>query len=752
MKTTQPKPRSLIHGAAMAFVLACAPAAQAANIYVAPDGTGDGSIGNPTHLQQALDTAVANGQSDTIYLQASVTDYVDATGAGFHYAAGGIDTTALTLSGGWNSTFTGQTDDPSATRLSGGNARRVLKITGDGGTVDITVTLEWLTIMNGRTNTYTAFPGETGYGAGMSVMNLNGSRLKLVMSNCDVKNNATLHASSYGGGVNITCDYELHNVSFQANTTLAGGGGLMTTYAAPYTVALAPLIDHCSFEANTTQVGKGAGGAHIHLNNAAVIRDTEFLGRGGALSSGGGAVNCVYGANVVFERCLFHGNVSDYWGGAIHFWDADAQVLGCLFVENRAGATGNGAGGALTMYDNSLDTPRRVNVINSTFFRNFTQGYQGNGGAIHNRVQAISITNCIFWDNGNVSTPGGTPTNFGGFYALIDETGTGTVSYSDVQGGLQSTGYIAGSGNIDVNPAFAAGDDDCHLQSGSACVDAGSNAGVPATLATDFEGDPRVFAFKNRESAVVDMGWDEYSDADLRLTSPVPGTVWLNTGAGRQITWTSANVGGNVRIYLWQGERFTGHEVMEIAASVPCVNHAFTWAPPVNLPDATNYAIAIDSLRYPTIGHGIGPFAIRRPTSKPDVRVGLTKSAPTGNNIYNLTGAGQTQAVTIRHGGGIKNVYVAVQNDGETTESFRVQGTKGNSQFKVKYFKGAANVSAAVQAGHFKTGLLKPGAVCLLKVQLTALTGAKGRKSTFKVESTSNTSRKDRVLIKAKSN
>jgi hypothetical protein len=737
----------------MAFVLAFAPSASAANLYVVPGGTGDGSIGNPTHLQQALNTAVANGQNDIIFLQASGTDYGDTNGAGFHYAAVGVDTTTLTLSGGWNSTFTEQTDDPSATRLSGENARRVLKITGDGGNVDIAVTLEWLTIMNGRTNTYTAFPGETGYGAGMSVMNLNGARLKLVMNNCDVKNNATLHASSYGGGLYATCDFELHNVSFQTNSTLYVGGGLMTVYFAPYTAALAPLVDNCSFEANTTKVGNGAGGAHIYLNNAAVIRESEFLGRGGVLSSGGGAVNCVNGSHAVFERCLFHGNIGDYWGGAIHFWDADAEVLGCLFVENRSGATGDGAGGALTMYDNSPATPRRVNVINSTFFRNFTQGYQGSGGAIHNRVQAISITNCIFWENGKVSTPGGSPTNYGGFYALIDETGTGTVSYSDVQGGLQSTGYVAGSGNLNVNPDFAPSDDDYHLQSGSPCVDAGSNAVVPTTLKTDFEDDPRVFAFNNRESAVVDIGWDEYFDAGLNMTSPEPGTLWINNGTGLNITWTSANVGGNVRLDLWQGERFTGHEVMEIAASVPCTNHAFTWVPPASLPDASDYAIAIDSLRYPTLGHGIGPITIIHPASRPDVRIGLTTAASTGNNIYNTTGASQTQAVTIRHGGGVKNVYVAVQNDGNATESFRVQGTKGNSLFKVKYFKGKSEVSAAVQAGKFKTGSLKPAEICLLKVQITAVTGVKGKKSTLNIEATStyNTSRKDKVTIKAKS-
>ena len=72
------------------------------------------------------------------------------------------------------------------------------------------------------------------------------------------------------------------------------------------------------------------------------------------------------------------------------------------------------------------------------------------------------------------------------------------MTHSNVQGGLGSTGFTAGAGNINLDPLFVLGDRDYHLQETSPCVDAGSNAAVPAGLTTDFEGDPRIFACADR--------------------------------------------------------------------------------------------------------------------------------------------------------------------------------------------------------------------------------------------------------------
>ena len=89
------------------------------------------------------------------------------------------------------------------------------------------------------------------------------------------------------------------------------------------------------------------------------------------------------------------------------------------------------------------------------------------------------------------------------------------VTYSCVEGGY------AGEGNIDLDPLFvnaAAGD--LRIRPGSPCIDAGSNAAVPAGMVTDLWGLPRFFDDPNTSDCrwlpgtcgtapVVDMGAHE---------------------------------------------------------------------------------------------------------------------------------------------------------------------------------------------------------------------------------------------------
>jgi uncharacterized delta-60 repeat protein len=137
-----------------------------------------------------------------------------------------------------------------------------------------------------------------------------------------------------------------------------------------------------------------------------------------------------------------------------------------------------------------------------------------------------------------------------------------------------------------------------------------------------------------------------------------------------------------------------------------------------------------------------------------DTRLGVNAAAPVGDNIYNLTGAGQTLNAVVHHGGGVKTVIVCVQNDGPATDSFTVLGTPGNAKFKVQYLNGAANVTAAVTHGTFNTGSLAPGATRLLRAKITALTPLAGQTRSLGITSTaaSDSTAKDVALIKAKSN
>ena len=197
-----------------------------------------------------------------------------------------------------------------------------------------------------------------------------------------------------------------------------------------------------------------------------------------------------------------------------------------------------------------------------------TGGDAGNGGGMHNIKSSPTVTNCTISGNSANETGGGmfnaddgspTVTNctfsgnsapsganlfatdqFGGHSmptvnnSVIHGSGAGSitdvagaltvVNYSDVQGGWP------GIGNIDADPLFVDPDnDDFHLSSGSPCIDAGNNWGVPIDendndedgvlcelFPVDLDGNPRF----NADEAdfdpgcgvpvVVDMGAYEY--------------------------------------------------------------------------------------------------------------------------------------------------------------------------------------------------------------------------------------------------
>lgn len=136
-----------------------------------------------------------------------------------------------------------------------------------------------------------------------------------------------------------------------------------------------------------------------------------------------------------------------------------------------------------------------------------------------------------------------------------------------------------------------------------------------------------------------------------------------------------------------------------------------------------------------------------------DVRVGSDNKANSGNNVYNTTGSGQTLNVSVTKGGGKKNSFVLIQNDGHDTETFTVQGSGNTSNFNVRYLKGNINVTPNVVSGSLSTGPLAPGASLLLKVEITAKTKQANKTATFSItgKASSDATNTDTILIKAKS-
>ena len=578
-------------------LLVLAQASRAANIYVSPTGAGDGSIGSPTNLQAALDTARTNAEYDTLYLSAGVYDASTAGANTFDFDASlaGSDGLPVTISGGWDAAFTSRSDDPLATALDGGVNARVLYIKADAATAVAHITLELVGILNGKTTASTTPPTS---GAGILATQSLGGAVTLTVTRCVFYGNFA--ADSSGGAIAAQGPITVTESRFTYNKADTGGAVYLWATSTPALFAGCDFSDNSIGNPNNPSRLYGWQGSTIlSVSPDLTVDSCEFHGMtDGSTSGSGSTIYVSVNGHLTVRNTAFRDINIMYWGSAIQLWDAAASISGCLFAGNRAGT--NSGYAAVTYLDNTGGPgPQTTSIVNSTFVGNTTgSDYAGD---IHFRGGILTIRNSIFFDN---TSPG-----------IICETGcVGNIDYSSVEGGAGSASVMTyGANNTTADPLFVAGDDDYHLQQTSPCVDTGSTAaGTADPLTTDFDGDPRVFAVLAAASPVVDMGWDEYYNGTLGFTAPAPGTFWLNDGTARSVTWVCQNISGDVRLFLWQGPHDGGAPVPGgYIATVPCTDQAFTWTPPDALPGATNYAVAMYSLLYPTVGQGIGPLAIQ---------------------------------------------------------------------------------------------------------------------------------------------
>ncbi len=134
-------------------------------------------------------------------------------------------------------------------------------------------------------------------------------------------------------------------------------------------------------------------------------------------------------------------------------------------------------------------------------------------------------------------------------------------------------------------------------------------------------------------------------------------------------------------------------------------------------------------------------FATSRSLRLPDAEIGISTGNYVGNDVYNVTGAGQTKTMSIPRGTS-KFFPVLVQNDGPLPASYKVKGAgaaPGHSVTYINYANGA-NITTAVRNGTFSTGELARGQSFAMKmiVKLTA-TAAKNAVFTVTASSTAGT-------------
>lgn len=200
------------------------------------------------------------------------------------------------------------------------------------------------------------------------------------------------------------------------------------------------------------------------------------------------------------ERCVFRGNTSDEYGGAVYLCHSfmepvfpNCVISNCLIESNEAklggGAVYNRCGGPDRCF-------RNCTLVNN-------EAHSGSG--VYNDYGIVRFSNCA------IVNPG---TN-----EITDvEEGETVVTYSLVAGGW------LGEGNTDVDPLFVdAENGDFHLQPNSPCIDSGSVEGP----AEDLDGNPRpvdVPGVGREGEGAFDMGAYEF-----QVPTPTPSPTRTRT-------------------------------------------------------------------------------------------------------------------------------------------------------------------------------------------------------------------------------
>ncbi len=285
----------------------------------------------------------------------------------------------------------------------------------------------------------------------------------------------SLDRANEGGAlyINRAGSLTLDTCSFEFNRAQVEGGAIWLA-STPFT------IRDCTFEQNNGIVAEVSdrGGAVRLTNSGGTVTNTSFrreraTGRGGAWSQVGGVT--------VFDGCVFEGNQSSLYGGALHIELAGSlDVQNSLLVDN-VGKLGGAVGASFT---------GRVDVKRSTFTGNVgrTSGaaiYLDTGavGAVENSIlccsprgdliscsaSRVSVRFSNLWNDDAVNVR----QELGG--GCDDSLGTCADPSPD--------------GNISEDPAFCDPlGPDFELSGGSCCVGTASDGGNMGWAATGCPG------------------------------------------------------------------------------------------------------------------------------------------------------------------------------------------------------------------------------------------------------------------------
>jgi uncharacterized repeat protein (TIGR01451 family) len=436
----------------------------------------------------------------------------------------------LTLSGGFNETFSNQCAGPQgypdltcATTFDAEGLGRVVLVTNTA-----VITMDRFNIVYGDATDLGGGPGGMDAGGGLY---FNGPEGEL--THVDFYSNT----ATYGGAFYNAGDHMLMENSWIHYNTAQDGGAI---YNATGVLTVAGQSEGSIFTDNRAT---NRGGALFNASGQVWVVGNHLDNELGMLSVNqalqGGAIYNDDGMMVIEENTLSENEATD--GGAVYndtgtitlesndILDNDALTgagrgggffnnsgtatldLGNRFDGNASGGSGGAiysAGGDLTVWNQLIYRNNAINqgagiyvgsgtpsVLHNTLYRNMVPSGTGLGGGIYVASGANpTIKNTIFYSN--VANIGG------GIYVA----GSATIDYSNFY--QNQGGHVSGAGTgvnslVDVDPQLLnPGSGDFHLRGGSPLIDQAQDSAVWR----DFEADPRPV------NQGADIGADEVSD------------------------------------------------------------------------------------------------------------------------------------------------------------------------------------------------------------------------------------------------
>lgn len=239
-----------------------------------------------------------------------------------------------------------------------------------------------------------------------------------------------------------------------------------------------------------------------------IIEHSKAVGySSGPYPYGGGALSVVDFSNLTVANSIIRNNVAHYGGAVFLYRQANPRLLGNLITDNHA------LDNASAIYC-AYSYPRIVNntIVRNTI-RNSENPYIESCAVLSFLAKPAFADNVIRENDPEYFYLHGQLWNNKDFYTRFNNI----ADYPEI------------GGNIDADPLFTnplgpdgipgTGDDEFRPAQDSPCIDAGSNAFVPADLATDLDGLPRIRNGTGVGSAAVDMGAYE------RLDPSCPGDL-----------------------------------------------------------------------------------------------------------------------------------------------------------------------------------------------------------------------------------